>query len=65
MKLADPTLFRQQALTGGAWHNAADGARFAVHNPGNAELVGHAPRCSDADTEHALADKRGVVHDRT
>ncbi len=54
MKLADPTLFRQQVLIGGGWRDASDGARFAVHNPGNAELVGHAPRCSDADTEHAI-----------
>jgi len=54
MKLADPTLFRQQALIGDEWQDAADGARFAVHNPANAEIVGHAPRCTAADTERAI-----------
>ena len=54
MKLTDTPLFRQQALIGGAWHNAADGARFAIHNPANAEIVGHAPRCAAADVERAI-----------
>ena len=54
MKLTDPTLFKQQALIGGEWHDATDGARFAVHNPANAELVGHAPSCTAADTERAI-----------
>jgi succinate-semialdehyde dehydrogenase/glutarate-semialdehyde dehydrogenase len=54
MKLTDPALFRQQALIGGEWKNAADGAHFAVHNPANAEAVGHAPRCTTADTERAI-----------
>jgi succinate-semialdehyde dehydrogenase/glutarate-semialdehyde dehydrogenase len=54
MKLTDPALFRQQALIGGEWKNAADGAHFAVHNPANTETVGHAPRCTAADTEHAI-----------
>jgi succinate-semialdehyde dehydrogenase / glutarate-semialdehyde dehydrogenase len=54
MKLTDTALFRQQALIGGAWHDAADGARFAVRNPANAETVGHAPRCTVADVEHAI-----------
>ncbi|MHB1214086.1 MAG: NAD-dependent succinate-semialdehyde dehydrogenase [Thiobacillus sp.] len=54
MKLADTTLFRQQALIGGGWCDAADGARFAVNNPANAETVGHAPRCTRADVERAI-----------
>jgi succinate-semialdehyde dehydrogenase/glutarate-semialdehyde dehydrogenase len=54
MKLTDPALFRQQALIGGEWKNAADGAHFAVHNPANTETVGHAPRCTAADTVHAI-----------
>jgi succinate-semialdehyde dehydrogenase/glutarate-semialdehyde dehydrogenase len=53
-KLADSTLFRQQALIGGTWRDAADGARFAVHNPANAEIVGHAPRCTVVDVERAV-----------
>ncbi|MEW6590005.1 MAG: NAD-dependent succinate-semialdehyde dehydrogenase [Pseudomonadota bacterium] len=54
MKLTDPALFRQQALINGEWQAAADGATFAVHNPANAERVGHAPRCTAADTERAI-----------
>lgn len=54
MMLGDSTLFRQQALIDGAWQDATNGARFAVHNPANAGLVGHAPRCSTADTERAI-----------
>ena len=54
MKLIDPTLFRQQALIGGAWQDAADGTHFAIHNPANAETVGHAPRCTVADVECAI-----------
>lgn len=55
MKLADGDLFRQQALIGADWRDAGDGARFAVHNPANAEIVGHAPRCTASDVECAIA----------
>nr|WP_202813938.1 NAD-dependent succinate-semialdehyde dehydrogenase [Thiobacillus denitrificans] len=54
MKLTDPTLFRQQTLIGGEWQAAASGARFAVRNPANAEIVGHAPSCSVTDVERAI-----------
>ncbi|WP_296894367.1 NAD-dependent succinate-semialdehyde dehydrogenase [Thiobacillus sp.] len=54
MMLGDSTLFRQQALIDGEWQDAASDARFAVHNPATAELVGHAPSCSTADTERAI-----------
>jgi succinate-semialdehyde dehydrogenase/glutarate-semialdehyde dehydrogenase len=54
MNLVDPTLFRQQALVGGEWRNAENGATFGVHNPANFEIVGHAPRCSAADVERAI-----------
>ena len=54
VKLSDSTLFRQQALIGGAWLDAANGARFAVHNPAHGEIVGHAPRCSVVDAERAI-----------
>jgi len=54
MKLDDAALFRQQALIGGEWHDAVDGACFAVHNPANAEIVGHAPRCTAADVDQAI-----------
>ena len=54
MHLTDPTLFRQQALIGGDWRDAAAGARFAVNNPASGERVGEAPRCSAADVETAI-----------
>jgi succinate-semialdehyde dehydrogenase/glutarate-semialdehyde dehydrogenase len=54
VKLSDPTLFRQQALIHGAWRDAEDGKTFAVHNPANAEIVGHAPRCAMTDVERAV-----------
>ena len=54
MKLANAGLFRQQALINGKWQDAADGARFTIHNPANGETVGHAPRCTTADTERAI-----------
>jgi succinate-semialdehyde dehydrogenase/glutarate-semialdehyde dehydrogenase len=53
--LTDPVLFRQQALIGGEWRDATGGDRFSVHNPANAETVGHAPRCTLADVERAVA----------
>ena len=54
MNLINPTLFRQQTLIDGEWQDAADGARFAVHNPANGETIGHAPRCTTADVERAI-----------
>ncbi len=54
MKLADPTLFRQQMLIGGEWRDAADGATFDIRNPANAETVGHAPSSTTADVERAI-----------
>ncbi|MEW6252984.1 MAG: NAD-dependent succinate-semialdehyde dehydrogenase, partial [Planctomycetota bacterium] len=54
MKLADPALFRQQALWGGTWQDAADGATFDVHNPASGTRVGCVPRCAAADTERAI-----------
>ena len=54
MNLIDPDLFKQQSFIGAAWQDAAGDARFAVHNPANAELIGHAPRCTAADTERAI-----------
>ncbi|MBT9589608.1 MAG: NAD-dependent succinate-semialdehyde dehydrogenase, partial [Thiobacillus sp.] len=53
MKLTDPALFRQQALIGGDWQDFG-GATFEVRNPANGGLVGHAPRCTAADTTRAI-----------
>jgi succinate-semialdehyde dehydrogenase / glutarate-semialdehyde dehydrogenase len=58
MMLGDSILFRQQALIDGEWQDAVNGARFAVHNPANAERVGHAPNCTTADVARAI----GAAH---
>jgi succinate-semialdehyde dehydrogenase/glutarate-semialdehyde dehydrogenase len=52
----------QQALTAGEWQNAADGARFAVQNPANAEIVGHAPHRTIADVERAIEAAHAAFH---
>lgn len=54
MQLADPGLFRRQALIGAGWCDANDGARIEVRNPANGSLVGHAPSCTAVDTERAI-----------
>jgi len=54
VKLADSALFRQQALWGGTWQDAADGATFDVHNPASGTRVGCVPRCTAADVERAV-----------
>jgi succinate-semialdehyde dehydrogenase/glutarate-semialdehyde dehydrogenase len=54
MNLSDSTLFRQRSLIAGEWVDASDSTRFAVHNPANADVVGHAPRCTVTDTERAI-----------
>ena len=61
--LGDSTLFRQQALIDGEWQDAANGARFAVHDPATAELVGHAPSCGTADTERAIEAAHAAFSD--
>ena len=63
MKLADPLLFRQQALIGGMWLDAADGARFAIHDPATAACVGHAPRCTADDAARAISAAHAAFPD--
>ena len=60
MNLVDPTLFRQQALIAGEWRDAGDDAGFAVRNPANAKIVGHAPRCTVADVDRAIEAARAA-----
>ena len=49
-----PTLFRSQMLIGGEWRDAADNSHFTVHNPADAEIVDHAPRCSAHDVVRSI-----------
>jgi len=55
LQLQDATLFREQALLGGAWVNAASGETMAVDNPATGATIGTIPCCSAAETEAAIA----------
>ncbi|EJB07148.1 succinate-semialdehyde dehydrogenase [Rhizobium leguminosarum bv. trifolii WSM597] len=55
LKLKDPTLFIQQALIGGDWADAAEGATVTVDNPATGATIGTVPNCSAEDTERAIA----------
>jgi succinate-semialdehyde dehydrogenase / glutarate-semialdehyde dehydrogenase len=54
LPLGDADLFRQQALIGGAWVEAASGARVAVTNPATGATLGHIPDVSAAETRAAI-----------
>ncbi|MBK0400420.1 NAD-dependent succinate-semialdehyde dehydrogenase [Limibaculum sp. M0105] len=51
--LKDGALFREQAFSGGAWIDAANGARIPVHDPFDGALVGHVPALSEAESAAA------------
>jgi len=57
--LQNPALFRQQALVGGRWVNANDGATTNVLNPANGNIVGTIPRMGANEARSAIdaADK--------
>jgi succinate-semialdehyde dehydrogenase / glutarate-semialdehyde dehydrogenase len=55
LELSDPTLLRQQALIGGRWTAAADGATLAVEDPATGEVIAHVPDCGVDDTRRAIA----------
>ena len=54
MRLADPTLFRQQVSIDGQWQEARDGVRFEVRNPADGSRVGSVPACGTVDVEYAI-----------
>ncbi|NTV96484.1 MAG: succinate-semialdehyde dehydrogenase (NADP(+)), partial [Thiobacillus sp.] len=53
--LQHPELFRRQALVGGAWLDAEDGATLAVKNPATGETLGRVPDLGRAGTARAVA----------
>lgn len=53
-RLKDAGLFRQQALIGGEWRNAASGKTVAVTNPANGDLLGEVPDLSASETHTAI-----------
>src|SRR5918994_1250325 len=54
LPLKDADLFRERALIGGAWVEAASGARVAVLDPATGATLGHVPDVSAAETRAAI-----------
>ena len=53
-QLANPSLVRDAAYIGGAWHQGA-GPRIDVRNPATGEIVGHVPDLGEAETRMAIS----------
>ena len=54
LPLEDADLFRERALIGGAWVEAASGARVAVTDPATGATLGHVPDVSAPETRAAI-----------
>ena len=54
LPLKDADLFRERALIGGAWVEAASGARVAVVDPATGATLGHVPDVSATETRAAI-----------
>ena len=54
MKLNDLALYRTQALIGGAWCDADNGAAFDVTNPASGERLARVPDMGAAETRRAI-----------
>jgi succinate-semialdehyde dehydrogenase/glutarate-semialdehyde dehydrogenase len=54
LPLEDADLFRERALIGGTWVEAASGARVAVADPATGATLGHVPDVSAAETRAAI-----------
>jgi succinate-semialdehyde dehydrogenase/glutarate-semialdehyde dehydrogenase len=54
MKLNDLALYRTQALIGGAWCDADNGAAFDVTNPAGGERLARVPDMGAAETRRAI-----------
>ena len=55
MKLKDPSLFRTQAYSNGAWVNADNEATVRVMNPATGEVLGTVPGMGATETRRAIA----------
>jgi succinate-semialdehyde dehydrogenase/glutarate-semialdehyde dehydrogenase len=55
MKLSDPGLFRQAALVGANWIDAAAGRSVEVTNPATGTTIGSVPDLGAAETRQAIA----------
>jgi succinate-semialdehyde dehydrogenase/glutarate-semialdehyde dehydrogenase len=54
IKLADPTLLRQQCLIAGTWRDADSAATAAVRNPATGEELGTVPNMGATETRRAI-----------
>ncbi len=61
MQLNDMTLFRQQALIGGEWVNAADAATLEVCDPATGERIGSVPDMGAAEAVAAIAAAQAAL----
>ncbi|MCC5887751.1 MAG: NAD-dependent succinate-semialdehyde dehydrogenase [Gammaproteobacteria bacterium] len=52
--LAQPALFRQQALIGGRWVHGEEGKSFDVHDPATGKVLGSVPSLSARDMAPAI-----------
>lgn len=62
-RLADPDLMRQQALIGGRWVDADDGATVAVTDPATGATLGTVPDVGAAQTRAAIAAADAAIAD--
>lgn len=62
LKLKDPGLFREAALVGSRWVEAAGNDNIAVTNPATGEIVGHVPRLGKAETLEAIEQAEQARH---
>ncbi len=60
LALSDPALLRADAFVGGAWRAAAGGARFAVTNPANGEVLAKVADLDAADARAAIEAAAGA-----
>jgi succinate-semialdehyde dehydrogenase/glutarate-semialdehyde dehydrogenase len=60
MHLNSPSLLRHQALIGGEWVEAEQGATIKVTNPATGALLGSVPSMGEAETTAAIEAARGA-----
>ncbi|ONN64887.1 NADP-dependent succinate-semialdehyde dehydrogenase [Herbaspirillum sp. VT-16-41] len=53
-QLQDAGLLRAQALVGGEWQDADNGATLAVNNPSDGAIIAHVPKMGRAETRRAI-----------